>query len=354
MAVPALFIVAFPLAFISAFHSPAPNEVTMTVVGPQAVATEVADSLDKTKEFQVTHTDVVEEAESDVKDRRAVGSLLITMHEDPTQGPETITAYVGSGNGPSTVAVIRAAAEKVAGELDVPLTVKDIAPVATKDPMGSNLFYLLIYSTVGAFMLVIVLAETAPGTRARTMFAVVGVGSILIPPLVFGLSAFFVGDYGASFGAIASVLAVDALYVFTIGSIAILMHEFLGGSLLLGVLLLAIFFNVPSSGGPVPFALLPDFWQSIHSFSFGAGAMEAFRGLVYFDGHGVSRWILQLAAWAVAVPGAVAIVALSKSNHRMRNELTLMKRKARKRGVNVATVADATSSTGELMEGKVR
>jgi hypothetical protein len=357
-----LFVIAFPLAFVSAFHSPAPNEMRLSVIGPQAVVTDIAESLDKTSEFQVSQTDVVREAELDVKDRLAVGSLVVTMHDDPSQGPNAVTAYVGSGNGPSVAAVVRGAAEKVAGKLGVPLAVKDVAPLDARDPMGSDLFYLLIYSTVGAFMLVIVLAETAPGTKARTMFAVVGAGSVLIPPLVFGLSAVFVGDYGASIGTIASVLAVDALYVFTIGAIAILMHEFLGGSLLLGVLLLAVFFNVPGSGGPVPYAMLPDFWQGIHSFSFGAGAMEAFRGLVYFDGRGVGRWILQLAAWAVAVPGAVAIVALWKSNRHMRKRLSLTTPEtARRHRAGVVLPDDApnrsidrTARVTELLEGKIR
>lgn len=332
LAVPLLFVIAFPLAFVSAFHAPAPNDVTITVVGPNAVVSDLVDSLDDTDEFHVVQSDVTSRAKHDVKTRDSVGALLVEMHDDPAQGPASLTAFVGSGNGPSTAAIVRAAGEEVASQLGVPLTVKDVAPLAAEDPMGSNLFYLFIYSTVGAFMLVIVLAETAPKTKASRMFAVVGIGSVLIPLLVFGLSSVFVGDYGASFGAIAALLAVDALYVFTIGSLAILMHEFLGGSLLIGILLLAIFLNVPGSGGPVPYPLLPDFWQWVHSVSFGAGAMESFRSLVYFGGHGVTRWVLQLASWAVAMPAAVALVALAKSNARMRGELNAVDRSTRRRG----------------------
>lgn len=356
LAVPLLFVVAFPLAFVSAFHAPAPNDVAITVVGPNAVVGDLVTSLDESDEFRVVQSDVASRAEHDVKARNSIGALLVNMQEDPSQGPASLTAYVGSGNGPSTTAIVRATGEKVASQLGVPLTVKDVAPLAAEDPMGSNLFYLFIYSTVGAFMLVIVLAETAPKTKASRMFAVVGIGSALIPLFVFGLSSVFVGDYGASFGAIAALLAVDTLYVFTIGSIAILMHEFLGGSLLIGVLLLAIFLNVPGSGGPVPYALLPDFWQWVHSVSFGAGAMESFRTLVYFGGHGVTRWILQLVSWTVAVPAAVALVALAKSNARMRGELNAVDRSARRRGSageNAPVDTEAAQTQGAI-EGVLR
>ncbi|KQP73224.1 hypothetical protein ASF40_20500 [Microbacterium sp. Leaf288] len=355
LAVPLLFVVAFPLAFVSAFHAPTPNDAAITVVGPNSVVGDLVTSLDETDEFRVVQSEVTSHAKQDVKTRDSIGALLVEMHEDPSQGPASVTAYVGSGNGPSTAAIVRSTGEKVASQLGVPLSVQDLAPLAPEDPMGSNLFYLFIYSTVGAFMLVIVLAETAPKTKPSRMFAVVGIGSVLIPVLVFGLSSVFVGDYGASFGAIAALLAVDALYVFTIGSIAILMHEFLGGSLLIGVLLLTIFLNVPGSGGPVPYALLPDFWQWVHSVSFGAGAMESFRSLVYFGGHGVTRWILQLVSWTVAVPAAVALVAIAKSNARMRAELSALDRSTRRRGsigpdapIPTTPVPTQTATEGDL------
>jgi len=59
----------------------------------------------------------------------------------------------------------------------------------------------------------------------------------------------------------------------------------------------------------------------MHSVWFGAGAAETFRSIVYFDGAGGARWILQLTAWAAAVPLVVAIIELAKSTLRLRREL---------------------------------
>lgn len=106
----------------------------------------------------------------------------------------------------------------------------------------------------------------------------------------------------------------------------------------------------------MPYPLLPDFWQWVHSVSFGAGAMESFRTLVYFGGHGVTRWVLQLASWAVAVPAAVALVALAKSNARMRGELNAVDRSTRRRSSTApdAPIRATPAHTQRAVEGALR
>jgi len=313
---PLFFVIAFPLLFVGAIHKPTPNDLSLLVVGPDRVVSQIADSLDKTSEFSATHTDVEGEARSSVERRTVMGSIdVVPDPTDPasTADPSfTVTTYVASAEGQSVAATVRATGASVAEELGTTSTVVEVAPLDKQDPLGTNLFYLMTYTSLAAYLVIIVLMQVLPGAKLRIRYAAVGAAAIAAPLIVFGLSSIFVGDYGASFGTIAGLLGVNALYVFTVGAAAVLIEQFLGKMATIGIMGFIVLINFPSSGGPTPAALLPDFWQAVHSFYFGSGAYEAFRSIVYFDGNGVQRWILQLAGWTLGLILVTVIVHLAR------------------------------------------
>jgi len=316
---PLFFVIAFPLLFVGAIHKPTANDLSLLVVGPDRVVAQIADGLDSTPEFRATHTDVEGEARSSVESRAVMGSIEVLPDAvDPasTEAPAfTVTTFVASAEGQQVAATVRAIGAQVADDLGAAdtATVVEVAPLDAEDPLGTNLFYLLTYTSLAAYLVIIVLMQVMPTARLRVRYAAVGVAAIAAPLIVFGLSSIFVGDYGASFGTIAGLLGVNALYVFTVGAAAVLIEQFLGKLATIGIMGFIVLLNFPSSGGPTPAALLPDFWQAVHSFYFGSGAYEAFRSIVYFDGNGAQRWILQLAGWTLGLILVTVIVHLART-----------------------------------------
>lgn len=324
---PLFFIIVFPLLFVGAIHKPTPNDLSLLVVGPDQVVSQIADGLDDTPEFAATHTDVEGEARSSVSHRTVMGSIEVLPNAVDPASPDTptftVTTFVASAEGQAVAGTVRAIGAQVADDLgaSATATVVEVAPLDAEDPLGTNLFYLLTYTSLAAYLVIIVLMQVMPGARLRVRYAAVGAASIAAPLIVFGLSAIFVGDYGASFGTIAALLGVNALYVFTVGSAAILIEQFLGKMATIGIMGFIVMLNFPSSGGPTPAALLPSFWQAVHSFYFGSGAYESFRSIVYFDGNGAQRWVLQLAAWTLGLVLVTVIVHLARTVRAQRAEI---------------------------------
>ena len=327
---PLFFIIVFPLLFVGAIHKPTPNDLSLLVVGPDQVVSQIADGLDKTPEFSATHTDVEGEAKSSVEHRTVMGSIDVVVDAaDPasTEAPTfTVTTYVATAEGQSVAGTVRAIGAKIADQLGATdtATVVEVAPLDKQDPLGTNLFYLMTYTSLAAYLVIIVLMQVLPGAKLRIRYTAVGAAAIAAPLIVFGLSSIFVGDYGASFGTIVGLLGINALYVFTVGAAAVLIEQFLGKMATIGIMGFIVLLNFPSSGGPTPAALLPDFWQAVHSFYFGSGAYESFRSIIYFDGNGVQRWLLQLAGWTLGLILVTVIVHLARKVRAQSTEIAAL------------------------------
>jgi len=299
---PLFFVVLFPLMFVSATHAPTPHELPLLLGGPDQVVQQIADGLDADDRFQVTQTDVPGEAQRAVEARQVDGAVDVVLTADASGSTSTaVTTYVAQAAGRAVASTVQAAGDGIASQLGVAATVVDVAPLSAEDPLGIDLFYLLTFTTLGAYLVIIVLMQVMPQASLRTRFLAVTITAVAAPLIVFGLSSMFVGDYGVGFGTIAALLGVNALYVFTIGTAAILIEQLLGVSATFGVMAFIVFLNIPSAGGATPSALLPPFWQAVHSVYIGSGAFESFRSIVYFGGDGASRWLLQLLAWTVGL-----------------------------------------------------
>jgi len=331
---PLFFVILFPLTFVGAVHEPTPHNLPLVIVGPEQVVADIAARLDATEEFAATHTDDSAEARSSVESRSTDGAIEITVVQSEAVGTDaaataeppaatsfTVTTYVASAAGRAVAATVQATGDGIASELGATAVVEDVAPLADTDTLGTSLFYLLVYTSLGAYLVIIVLMQVMPKAKLSVRFAAVTVASVVAPLLTFGLSSIFVGDYDASFGTIVGLLGVNALYVFTVGAAAILIEQFLNAAATFGIMAFVVFLNFPSAGGAAPAALLPPFWQWMHEGYFGAGAFEAFRSIVYFDGNGAMRWILQLLAWAVGLVLVNFVVYLTKTVRSQKREL---------------------------------
>jgi hypothetical protein len=224
--------------------------------------------------------------------------------------------FTASGGGRAAAAAVQGAANQIATQLDVVPTVKDVAPLAAPDVLGTNLLFLLTYSSIGAYLLIVILTLIIPKASFAVKYASVALASVVLPLLVFGLSSIFVGDYNASFQEIIGVLLIDALYVFTVGSLSILLQNMVGQAAIFLLMGLIVFINLPSSGGPMPVSMLPPFWQFIHNSWMGSAMIEWIRGITYFDGAQIGRWSAQLLIWGAAAVVVLVIVVVLQSRRR--------------------------------------
>lgn len=318
---PLFFVILFPLVFVSALHRPTPHNLPLLVVGPDQVVGQISTVLDGSAQFAATHTDVASEARSAVADRSVDGAIEVTQEGSTGSPTYVVTTYVAGAGGRAAASAVEGVGVQVAAQLNTSSKVIDVAPLVAKDELGTTLFYLLAYTTLGAYLVIVTLMQVMPDAPLRTRYRATAIAAVAAPVVVFGLSAFWVGDYGAGSGTIAALLGVSALYVFTVGAAAILIEQFLGKAATFGIMLFLVFLNFPSAGGASSAAMLPPFWQFVHSFYFGAGAFESFRSIVYFDLHGAGRWLLQLCAWTAGLILTTVVVHLTKTARRLKLEV---------------------------------
>lgn len=298
ISMPAFFLLAFTLCYVSATHAPVPHDMALTVAGPASVTEPIVDAIDDRAPgaFDITQTTNVEAARTAVEQRDAVGALLIDGDD--------VTTVIASGGGRLAASVVQSAGQQVATSLDGTATVDEVAPLPSDDPGGSILFFLLVICTVGAFLSVTAISQAFRGASVRSMVATSAGAALVVPVLGFSMISVYV-DFEVTFGAIAAVIGIGAVYTLAVGLLATLLTKVLGSASIFAVILLLIAFNFPSSGGSVSESVLPPFWQVVHNGWIGSGAFESMRSVLYFDGNQVGRWMTQLLVWL-----AVTIVLL--------------------------------------------
>ncbi|TQF75068.1 hypothetical protein FK531_03200 [Rhodococcus spelaei] len=306
MSFPLFFVVMFALCYVSAFHSPQPHHVPIAVVGDSAQASAVVDALSPQlgDRFDLTVSTDLAGTVDRIESRDLVGAIEL--------GP-TMTAHIASAEGQSLVQAVEGVARPLAEAQGVPLAVTDHAPLSAGDSTGTGLFYFLVVCTILGYLTITVVSQAAPTMRVRHQLATLGVMSVVGTIVAFLVSSVFVGTYGASALGIAALLAIAVAYAFTVGVVTILLNKLIGRAAIFVVMSVMIFLNFPSAGGAISAHLLPGFWAWLNNFWIGAGAIDAMRAVVYFDGAGVGGGLLVVGAWLVLGGALLALVSRRKA-----------------------------------------
>jgi hypothetical protein len=305
ISMPAFFLLAFTLCYVSATHAPLPHDMALTVAGPTSVTEQLADAIDEEAPggFDITLTTNAAAARDAVVERDAVGAVIVDG--------DNVTTVVASGGGRLAVATVTSVGQQVAASLGGTSAVEDVAPLPSDDPGGSILFFLLVICTVGAFLSVTGITQAFRGASVKAMVATSVGAALVVPVLGFAMISVYV-DFEVTFGTVAALLGIGAIYTLAVGLLATLLTEVVGHASIFGVILVLIAFNFPSSGGSVPESMLPPFWQVVHNGWIGSGAFESMRSVVYFDAAGGGRWLIQLLVWLFVVAVLLVVVTASK------------------------------------------
>lgn len=283
---PVFFACGFLFCYLLAFHSPSPHHVRVAVEHTSASRVEAALAKAKPGAVDVVPVASKEQAKQSVLDRDTVAGYA-TSDGQPT-------LLLAKADGYMLESVLRQLFEPLSAKQGGQPQTVDVAPTASGDAMGTGLFYLVLAWTIPSYIVVMMLLRAASLHR-RAKLLVLACWSAL---LAVG------GYYGAlSMDVIPNEpLAIPIAMLLTFGiSMTCFGLVPLTGQLFPGIAVgLFIFLSMPSSGGAIPVQMVPEFFRALHPFMPMGNLIEALRGLFYFDGVGMTRPILVLAAWLVA------------------------------------------------------
>lgn len=288
---PAFFVLGFMLFYLLPFHTPAPNEIPVAVVGQQGAA-QVGAGLERAVPggFDVSAIDSADRI------RDAIFSRDVVAGFDP--GAHTL--YIARADGMQLSQVLQGVFAPLSAADGASLQVVDLASPAPGDGFGTSLFYVLMACNIAGYITVMMMAQAVNLSRRTKLLSLVG----------FGAAATVVcWVIGTAISAIPFDPAVMLVWflltqavAWTTFGLAPLVKRALP-AVAMGIFVLL---SVPASGGAMPKEMLPGFFQAIHQVVPMGQAIDASRGLLYFEGTAVVGPVLGLLAWWLL--GALLVV----------------------------------------------
>ncbi|MER7012728.1 carboxypeptidase regulatory-like domain-containing protein [Saccharopolyspora sp. NPDC000359] len=288
---PMFFIVGFMVCYLLPFHAPAPHDMPVAVVGEQA-AQQLGAAFDQQLPGGVDVAAVpdVQEAREAITHRDAVAAY------DPAHGE----LFYAKANGSALLMVLQQLFTPVASAAGHHLVLTDLAPAAPGDVMGTGLFYCLLALNIPPYITVMMLLRAALSTRQK-LLALVGVGAFGSVVCYFAALSMDV-VHAEPVLVLIGFLLTQAVAWTTFGLVPFVKQFIPGVAMGMFVLL-----SMPSSSGAIPKELVPPFFQSLHRFLPLGQAVDAMRGILYFDGVGALPAVLGLCAWC-AIGVALVVV----------------------------------------------
>jgi hypothetical protein len=233
-------------------------------------------------------------AARDAIDRQRVYAALDLTSARPT-------LYVASAAGASVARVLG----KIS-TVDPSVRVVDTHPLASTDPSGLDVFYLMLVGTLVGFVTVFQTRALAGGLALRqwTGFVVAfGLAASLAPTLVEGpiLDRLDIP--------VLEVWGILAMQILAVASFTSLMTVLIGPWAIVPTWLFFVVLGNSSSGGAVSPPLLPAPLAFISQWLPSGATVTSLRDAIYFPGHQHARPILVLAAWAAALFGAMLVAS---------------------------------------------
>ncbi len=308
-----LLQLAFILSYVGAFHAPAPSEISIAVVAPQQVSSQLVANLNGLDGTPLQAFVVADEATARQQILDDATSAALIVNPSGT----TDTLLVASGGGASVSSAVEAVITQVDAAQQRTVTVEDLVPLEPGDGRGLTGFYLVIGWIVGGYLVAALLGVSAGARPATTRRAIFRVGALVPYAIASGLGgAIIVGPVlGAITDHFAAMWALGALLVFAAGAVTMAFQVLFG---VLGIGLTVLVFVIlgnPSAGGAYQAQLLPPFWRFLGVVLPNGAGTETIRRIVYFDSIGIAPHLAVIAAWAV-LGAVVAIVASRFHYHR--------------------------------------
>ncbi|MFD5819896.1 hypothetical protein [Streptomyces sp. NPDC127038] len=227
---------------------------------------------------------------------------------------ELYGAYLSTGSADTLVVVpaksffaqteLEPAFVAAAHKLHRPVTVRQIAPLASSDPVGAVTSLLLLPLLIGGYLAAVFVFKAAHGVAAAPWRAAILIGYALVGALLTDLIA------GLAIGAYASshfwpLLPCFWLITSAVALAAAALQAMVGkwGTLLVAVLFIAV--GGPPAGGLGTY-LLPVYWRNIGVVLPAQNAVTLVNRVLYFGGNDISTPLTVLFLYAAAGTAVIA------------------------------------------------
>ncbi|WP_330354196.1 hypothetical protein [Streptomyces chartreusis] len=191
-----------------------------------------------------------------------------------------------------------------AHKLGRPVTVQEVAPLTSEDPIGAVTSLLLLPLLIGGYLAAVLVFKAAHGVAAAPWRAAILIGYALVGALLTDLIA------GPGIGAYSSSHFWPLLPCFWLITSAVALAAAAVQALVgkLGTLLVAVLFIViggPPAGGLGTY-LLPVYWRNIGVLLPPQSAVTLVNHVLYFDGNDISTPLVVLFLYAAAGTAVIA------------------------------------------------
>ncbi|MBW1599699.1 ABC transporter permease [Streptomyces sp. JJ38] len=283
----------------TAMHRPEPKDLPFGLVGPpQAVAQMEAQLDEKAPDaLDITAYPDVETARAAVEDLEVYGAFA--------PGPQESTLIIASGAGPSPKNFVTQAFGGVAQQQGSQLTVDDVAPLPSGDPLANVAFFALLSATLASLVFQVVFYFRARGAGLGAWLGLSAAFSLLAGLTGAGLCDWAFNAYPGEFWPVTGMIA---LYTFTAVSIVAAFQVIGIPGIPLAVLML-VPFGVANSGGAVDRYFLGEPYHSFAEFVPSNAVVAGIRSVAYLDGAAVGVPLAVLTCWSLA---CVTVVALGR------------------------------------------
>jgi hypothetical protein len=285
---------AFVFFFTSALHDPKPGGMKVGIVAAAPVEAMVRSQLDQAIPggVELESYATAADAREATREQKVNGAFVA----DPAR-PTLITA---GALGTSVNDVLHAAFGAAAAAQGRHLAVEDVAPVPSHDARGISAFFVVAGTTIGSLVFGIALyflgghGGFAPIRVRLAMIA----GFAIVAGLIFAADTEWVADgLGGHFFEVAGIVALLAASI-ALSTAAV--ARWLGAAGLSLCTLFFMLFSLPASGGAIGPEFVPAFYHWIAQILPSHAALQALKGVVYFEGGGVLGPVLILLAWIAA------------------------------------------------------
>ncbi len=278
-----LFVTSYSLAL----GDPVPHKIDAALLGDHAASPAALDAVDRVTNDKVVFRpyNSLTAALRGLDEQRIYAALDLNASQP--------TLYVASAAGTSVARVF----ERIYA-VDPSVRVIDTHPVASDDPNGLDIFYLLLVTTIVGFVTVFQVRAHVDGLRLRhhmTFLLCLALAGSLALALVDGpLLRRPSGMYPEEWG-------ILALQLLAVASFTSLMIELVGRWAILPTWIFFVILGNASSGGAVAPALLPQPFAFASQWMPSGATVTALRNAIYFRDYQHLRPFAVLGAWTAGL-----------------------------------------------------
>lgn len=296
-------------AYLAGFHRPAPHEVPIAVVGPQAVTGPVMEKLQAGLGDMVSLRALPDSAAA----REALRHLEIAGAFIP--GREEGKVLLAPAASDTTAMVVQRMFEAVSHKTGLPISYRNVVPLSSNDPVGQNAFFFLVVISVTSYALSIAIAA-AGATRSWRERRLLALAAALAITLIEGGVA--AGLFGMFAGHVPAVLGISFLYSLAVLLVGIGLHPLLERYSTMIYATVFVGLNFTSSGGVFEPFMQPRFFDALNQFWIGGGYIEALRRIVYFPQVSLSGPMMVVLGWLLFGALCVALGIWYEKRHKPR------------------------------------